>query len=404
MEEDSRLDRLQRLSNLGPLTRLTFEGLIQSGVRPDGQSQQLFGQALEASLNYARQPEGWLVLLGPSGTGKTHLAAAIANDVMSRGEYVLFVVVPDLLDHLRSAFGPESDTAYDDLFEQVKDFPVLVLDDLGAHSATPWAQEKLFQIINHRFNRELPTVITTNVPLDRHDEALRSRLTDPALSKVTVTAVDAASDDTAGMGELPPKLRTMTFQSFDVDRPEVTPQERESLSFARQAAQGYARGPEGWLVLMGQEFCGKTHLAAAVTNELAERGERVLFVVVPELLDHLRATYMPDSPVGYDEMFERVKTAPYLVLDDLGAHSSTPWARDKLYQIINYRYNAMLPMVVTMRADLTDGELDPRLAARLGDNTLSNPMYLRVRGFYDGKPAGRVDNRPRPAGRQQRRS
>ena len=157
-------------------------------------------------------------------------------------------------------------------------------------------------------------------------------------------------------------------------------------SFAFNAALNYAKAPEGWLVLMGDEFCGKTHLAAAVANNLLERNESVLFVTVPELLDHLRSTFAPDSTLDYDDLFETVKTVPFLILDDLGAHSSTPWARDKLFQIINHRYNSMLPLIVTMRADLTNTALDPRLAARLGDNTSSNMAMMKVRGFFDGKP------------------
>jgi DNA replication protein DnaC len=52
-----------------------------------------------------------------------------------------------------------------------------------------------------------------------------------------------------------------------------------------------------------------------------------LFVVVPDLLDHLRAAYNPDSEVGYDRLFEQVRNAPVLVLDDLGTQSATAWAQ-----------------------------------------------------------------------------
>ena len=57
-----------------------------------------------------------------------------------------------------------------------------------------------------------------------------------------------------------------------------------------------------------------------------------LFTFVPDLLDHLRATYSPNSPVQYDQLFEQVKSTPLLILDDLGAETSTPWAKEKLYQ------------------------------------------------------------------------
>jgi DNA replication protein DnaC len=61
---------------------------------------------------------------------------------------------------------------------------VLVLDDMGTQSGTAWAQEKLFQILNHRYNAQLATVVTTNLGIDRLDERLRMRLTDPELARV----------------------------------------------------------------------------------------------------------------------------------------------------------------------------------------------------------------------------
>jgi len=100
------------------------------------------------------------------------------------GQPTLFVVVPDLLDHLRAAYNPGSELPYDELFEQVRNTPLVVLDDLGAHSATPWAQEKLFQLINHRYNHRLPTVFTTSRSVEEIDERLRTRLTDAGLSRV----------------------------------------------------------------------------------------------------------------------------------------------------------------------------------------------------------------------------
>ena len=94
---------------------------------------------------------------------------------------------------------------------------------------------------------------------------------------------------------------------------------------AYEAALRYARNPTGWLVLMGNYGCGKTHLAAAIaiyaTRHLALK---TLFTIVPDLLDHLRATYHPTSAITYDERFEAVRTVPLLVLDDLGAESPTP--------------------------------------------------------------------------------
>jgi len=63
-----------------------------------------------------------------------------------------------------------------------------------------------------------------------------------------------------------------------------------------------------------------------------------------------------------------VKSAPILILDDLGTQSATPWAREKLYQIFNERYNARLPTVITMSGNLED--LDARIRSRMLDTRL----------------------------------
>src|SRR5262249_22333796 len=80
---------------------------------------------------------------------------------------------------------------YDALFDRVRHAGLLVLDDLGAENGTAWATEKLFQIINYRYNYRMPTVITTNSRLLSHmDERIRSRLADRGL--VRWVAIEAA--------------------------------------------------------------------------------------------------------------------------------------------------------------------------------------------------------------------
>ena len=88
------------------------------------------------------------------------------------------------MDHLRSAFSPTSDVAYSELFDQVKSTPLLILDGLASQSVTPWAEEKLHQILNHRINAQLPTVITLSGAPEELDPYLASRLNDSKVSKV----------------------------------------------------------------------------------------------------------------------------------------------------------------------------------------------------------------------------
>ena len=150
-------------------------------------------EAFEVAQAYAYNPDGWLVLIGRNGCGKTHLAAAIANQHLVQGSLVLFATVPDLLDHLRATFAPTSPVVYDQLFSSMREAELLVLDDLGSEQNSPWASEKLFQLLNYRYNSRFPTVITTNsMRLQTVDERIRSRLMDRSL--VIEVSMDRAQD------------------------------------------------------------------------------------------------------------------------------------------------------------------------------------------------------------------
>ena len=135
---------------------------------------------------------------------------------------MLFVVVPDLLDHLRATFGPNSPVSYDERFDEVRNAPLLILDDLGTQSSTAWAQEKLFQILNHRYNARLPTVVTSNHALEEIDLRIRSRMVDPGLATfVTILAPDfrrsGVAQDQSDLSSLS-LMQDMTFESFDPAR------------------------------------------------------------------------------------------------------------------------------------------------------------------------------------------
>ena len=363
---------LEKYSNLGALSQLTFDNLSPKGKtirhsERSEESQEHFAQVYQAAKVFADNPEGWLVFLGPSGSGKTHLACAIANHRLSLGEPVFYIGAADLLDHLRSAFSPTSDTTYDELFERVKNVPLLVLDDLTLGSATTWAKEKLEQLLHHRFNTRLATVITTDVPLERMDERLRGHLADSDFCQVWTIEQKPPLESQSGLElEL---LRNMTFDNFDHKRLELPPEQRQNLRQAFNLAVEFARSPEGWLIFQGVNGCGKTHLAAAIANYRLAQGKPVLFVVVPDLLDHLRSTFSPDSKISYDEFSEKLKETPLLILDDFGEQSTTPWAQEKLYQLINYRYNARLPMVVTTCLSLD--EIETRISSRMVDPRIS---------------------------------
>jgi len=382
-----RTAHLRAVSNLEALPHMTFDTFAPEGHGLPPQKQENLRHAYETTRDYAENPSGWLLLKGGYGCGKTHLSVAIANRCVERGQPVLFITVPDLLDYLRATFSPASPIGYDERFEEIRTAPLLILDDLGTEAPTSWAQEKLFQILNYRYNIRLPTVITTNHELEEIPLRIRSRLADPDLTRiVTILAPDYRQAGVASERSELSSLRLhadQTFDTFDPRAGELPKEEVENLRRAVEIALDFAENPEGWLAFTGDHGCGKTHLAAAIANYRPQRGRPVLFVVVPDLLDHLRAAFNPQSVVPFDKRFEEVRRSPFLVLDDLGTESATPWAREKLYQIFDYRYNARLPTVITTATPIED--LDPRLATRMLDVSRCTLFAILAPAYRGGR-------------------
>jgi DNA replication protein DnaC len=385
--DEQRRERMRQISNLGAHADKGFYNFETKFHGLSIVQNESLSLAHQTAYSFATQPElwreKWLVLEGTYGCGKTHLAAAVGNERLNRGDLVLFITAPDLLDHLRSTYGPSSEISYDQMFERIRGAQLLVVDDLGAENPSPWAQEKLFQLLDHRYTHKLPTVITTNIDMDAFDARIRSRLLDENFVKrMRITAPDYRSPQQNRHEQITntTQYQGMTFESFEVNSG-VDIEERKSLKLALEYARKYAEKPEKWLVLMGRYGCGKTHLAAAIQYyRRVHQAANPIFITVPDLLDYLRTTYQPGAPISFDQRFNAVRNAELLILDDLGTENATPWAKEKLFQILDYRYTAQMPTVITSSVPME--KLDERIASRLLDERRCEIIVIHARSYH----------------------
>lgn len=372
-----RAKKIRKVSNLSGYGHLTFDNFRvkedDANLRP----------AAESAFRFTEDVAGWLVFQGNFGTGKTHLAAAIGNRLIELGhEDVVFLTVPDLLDHLRTTYHPASETTYDELFDRLRNSGVLILDDLGTESPTAWAAEKLFQLLNHRYVYRLPTVITTNHRLDDMDGRIASRLSDSDLVKLFALSVPDfrrarhgnATSEATSITDIGLYQR-MTFESFDwsvMDR----------NNRAKEVFNLYVSRPQvtGWLLIIGGHGTGKTHLSASIAQyRIRHFQEQVLFLRCADLFDYLRSSLNKDNNT-LDERFQQISDAPLLILDDLNTRSASAWLAEKLFQIIDFRYLTQKPTVFT--ASEKDLEtLDDRIESRLKDRFLCTFVSLGNQHF-----------------------
>ena len=382
---NSRLATLQTLSNLGPLSSITFESTSAEYLN-SAQNPEMFQKALAEATAYGNDPTGWIVFTGPHNSGKTHLAACLANEAIQKDLMTYFVSVSELLDHLRGAFAPDTDSQYDSLFEQIKSVPFLVLDDLNTNSSTPWAHEKLLQILNHRFNYKLPTVFTIRDPFDALDESISSKLqTNGEFSKLIEVGSKSLLTNSS-LGRVPSQMSSrMTFDKFDpAGNSNSNREQQNALIQTLNGCTTFAENPEGWILLTGPNGSGKTHLAISVANELEKKNIDVYYAFVPNLLDYLRASFSPTSSVNFDSVFESLKESEVLILDDLGGESSTPWAEEKLYQIIVHRHELRMPTIITSSLSLDELERSkPRIASRLVDGMVVDWLPIISPNYRD---------------------
>lgn len=170
------------------------------------------------------------------------------------------------------------------------------------------------------------------------------------------------------------KLREATFEKF-----EVLEENKKLLTLLN----GYVRKwddmlakPQG-LLLFGTVGTGKTFGASCVANALLDQGVPVIMTSFVKLIDAMRSLNDEEEP-----MTDRLNRAKLLILDDLGAERDTSFALEKVYEIVDARYRAKLPLILTTNLNVTDmlNETDTRYA-RIYDRIFEMCVPIPVNGI-----------------------
>jgi DNA replication protein DnaC len=111
---------------------------------------------------YPGSAEKGLLLMGPSGGGKTHLAVAALKELIRRGHVGLFCDYRELLKEIQASYNPASESTEMAILEPIRGVEVLVLDDLGASKPSAWVLDIIGLVLNARYNERRVNILTTN--------------------------------------------------------------------------------------------------------------------------------------------------------------------------------------------------------------------------------------------------
>ncbi len=173
---------------------------------------------------------------------------------------------------------------------------------------------------------------------------------------------------------IPPMYIKKTLDSFQAK----TPDQKKVVQLAKEFLEIYSVDSRG-LIFMGGCGTGKTHLAVALLRDLIAKGHSGLFYNVITLLDELRSTFDEGSSLSQWPILEKIQDTDILVLDDLGAEKTSGWVNDRLYAIINHRYENKKPIIVTTNREITE------LRDQVGNRIYSRLMEMCRTVIFAGK-------------------
>lgn len=171
--------------------------------------------------------------------------------------------------------------------------------------------------------------------------------------------------------KIPPKYMKKTFESFKAGKKEM----KENKQAAQEFAENFKPGCRG-MMFTGDIGTGKTHLSIAVLKTIIERGYTGYFANVIRLLDNIKATYGTNSKEDEINVMFGPFNSDLLILDDLGAEKTSGWVMEKMYALINHRYEHDKTILVTtnMSFDELGKQISPKTASRLREMCIKAPF------------------------------
>ena len=170
-----KIDKLNENSSISMYSFADFKTSYYEGKAAETMSK-ILGFCQRYAANFTKQSES-LFMCGETGLGKTHLSLSIAKEVIARGYNVAYDSIINYLNEIEREHFGKSDN---DTLSAITSVDLLILDDLGAEFNSPFYNSTVYNIINTRINKRLPTIISSNLTSDavaeRYDDRIASRI------------------------------------------------------------------------------------------------------------------------------------------------------------------------------------------------------------------------------------